>query len=334
MKLSINLLLNVSSSATPMAWCAENRRLQATIFKQLLIFVFLVFFSFSNVAQQKSSFWEKSDSLNIKRRNTVYITEAAAASLTLVGMHQLWYANYDSSSFHTINDSNDWLQMDKVGHAMGAYYVGKVGMDLLDWAGESKKNQLIYGATLGFGFLSAVEIFDGFSKEWGFSPSDILANASGAGLLIGQELLWNEQRILMKYSFHTTKYAEQRPELLGESFLEQTLKDYNGQTYWLSANIWSFAKESRFPKWLNVAVGYGADGMISGSDDYLIQTSLNVRPERIRQFYLSLDVDLTKIKTESKFIKTLFSTINFIKIPAPTLEISSQGKAKFHPMYF
>ncbi|WP_451963469.1 DUF2279 domain-containing protein [Aureibaculum conchae] len=303
-------------------------------YKQISTLLFLLSISFTTVAQQNISFWEKSDSLNTKRRNAVYITEASLTGLTLVGMHQLWYANYDSSSFHTINDSNDWLQMDKAGHAMGAYYVGKVGMNVLDWAGESKKNQLLYGATLGFGFLSVVEIFDGFSEEWGFSPSDILANATGTGLLIGQELLWDEQRILMKYSFHTTKYASQRPELLGENFLEQTLKDYNGQTYWLSANIWSFAKESNFPKWLNIAVGYGAEGMISSSDDYFIDNSIANPPERYRQFYLSLDVDLSKIKTQSKFLKTLFSTINFIKIPAPTLEINSKGRSKFHLFYF
>lgn len=314
--------------------CFENHSSSVNSFKLPLFSFFLLFFCFSSFSQQKPSFWEKSDSLNTKRRNTVYITEATLASLTLVGMHQLWYANYDSSSFHTINDSNDWLQMDKAGHVMGAYYVGKVGMNVLDWAGESKKNQLLYGATLGFGFLSVVEIFDGFSQEWGFSPSDILANATGTGLLIGQELLWDEQRILMKYSFHTTKYANQRPELLGVSFLEQTLKDYNGQTYWLSANIWSFAKKSSFPKWLNIAIGYGANGMISGSDDYLLQTNVTDPPEKTRQFYLSLDVDLSKINTRSKFLKTLFSTINFIKIPAPTLEINSKGRSKFHLLYF
>lgn len=305
------------------------------LFKHTIVTSIIVLFTFSSIAQQQSvSFWEKSDRLNTKRRNTIYITEAATASLTLIGIHQLWYANYDSSSFHTINDSNDWLQMDKVGHAMSAYYIGKTGMNALDWAGETKKNQLLYGATLGFGFLSIVEIFDGYSKEWGFSPSDILANATGTGLLIGQELLWDEQRILMKYSFHTTKYANQRPELLGENFLEQTLKDYNGQTYWLSGNIWSFNKESNFPRWLNVAIGYGAEGMISSNTNYFIENNITNPPQRHRQLYLSLDVDLSKINTNSKLLQTLFSTINFIKIPAPTLEISTKRSTKFHLLYF
>ena len=302
--------------------------------KKIVISTLLFMFSFSLTAQNSNSFWQKSDTLNIKRRNAVYITEAAAATATLIGMNQLWYANYERSAFHTINDNGEWLQMDKFGHVISSYYTGKIGMDVLAWAGESKKNQLIYGATLGFGFLSAVEILDGFSEEWGFSIGDIIANASGTGLLIGQELLWDEQRILLKYSFHTTDYANKRPEILGENILEQSLKDYNGQTYWLSANLWSFNKKSKIPKWLNIAMGYGAEGMISGNEDILLNNTLIPGQERFRQFYISLDVDLTKIKTKSKLLKTVFSTINFIKIPAPTFEINAKGQSKFHFLYF
>ena len=302
--------------------------------KKIVIGLLLLMFSFTLTAQNGKSFWQKSDTLNVKRRNAVYISEAAAATATLIGMNQLWYANYERSGFHTVNDNGEWLQMDKVGHVISSYYTGKIGMDLLAWAGESKKNQLIYGATLGFGFLSAVEILDGFSEEWGFSTGDIIANASGTGLLIGQELLWDEQRILLKYSFHTTDYAEKRPEILGDNILEQSLKDYNGQTYWLSANLWSFNKKSKIPKWFNIALGYGAEGMISGYEDVILNNTLIPGQERFRQFYISLDVDLTKIKTRSKLLKTVFSTINFIKIPAPTFEINSKGQSKFHFLYF
>lgn len=293
-----------------------------------LIFILLLFTLSINA--QNSSFWNKSDTLNTKRRNAVAITESVLAGGTLLALNQLWYADHPRSSFHFINDNNEWKQMDKVGHIMTSYYVGKVGMEVLDWSGVSKKNQLIYGATLGFTFLTAVEVLDGFSKNWGASWGDVLANASGTGLLIGQELLWKEQRITMKYSFHQTSYAKIRPNTLGENFLQQSLKDYNGQTYWLSANVWSFNKESKFPKWLNIAFGYGAEGMLYGND-----TSTNLLPQNpYRQFYLSLDLDLTKFNTKSKFLKTLFSVVNFIKIPAPTLEINSKGKVKFHYLYF
>ncbi len=302
--------------------------------KTIIVSICLFLSSFSLIAQNNTTFWEKSDTLNTKRRNAVYITEAAAASVALIGLNQLWYADFKRSSFHTINDNSEWLQMDKAGHVISSYYIGKMGMNALDWAGQPKKNQLIYGATLGFAFLSAVEVLDGFSEEWGFSTGDLVANAAGTGLLIGQEVLWNEQRILLKYSFHTTSYPSRRPNLLGENFLEQTLKDYNGQTYWLSANLWSFNKKSKIPKWLNIAFGYGAEGMISANEDIFINTIFLPEQKRFRQYYISFDIDLTKIKTRSKLLKTVFSTINFIKIPAPTFEITSQGRSKFHLLYF
>lgn len=298
-------------------------------FKKIhIVFIFSFFFGCSYA--QTSSFWQKSDTLHKKRRNTVIIAKTALASTALISLNQLWYANHPRSNFHFFNDNNEWKQMDKAGHIMTSYYVGKLGMDVLNWAGVSKRNQLLYGATLGFSFLTAVEVLDGFSKKWGASWGDILANGAGTGLLIGQDLLWKEQRITLKYSFHQTKYAKLRPNALGENFLQQSLKDYNGQTYWLSANIWSFSKNSNIPKWLNIALGYGADGMLYGNTSKPKSALHNP----FRQFYLSLDVDLTKINTSSKFLKSIFSVVNFIKIPAPTLEINNKGNVKFHLLYF
>jgi uncharacterized protein YfiM (DUF2279 family) len=296
---------------------------------QLFLAAFLLL-STTCFSQQTPTFWTKSDTLNKPRRNAIVISESVGAGLTLMALDRIWYAEYPRSGFHFTNDNNQWLQMDKIGHVMSSYYVGKIGMELLDWSGVSKKNQLLYGATLGLSFLTAVEILDGFSDEWGFSWGDFASNAAGTGLLVGQELLWEEQRITLKYSFHQTRYADIRPETLGSNFLEQTIKDYNGQTYWLSANIWSFAKDSNFPKWLNIAFGYGAEGMLYGEN--LPTNALPQNP--FRQFYLSFDIDLVKIPTKSKFLKSVFSVINFIKIPAPTIEFRSKGGIKFHYLYF
>jgi hypothetical protein len=196
--------------------------------------------------------------------------------------------------------------------------------------GSEKKDQILYGATLGFTFLAAVEVLDGFSEEWGFSWGDIIANGTGTGLYIGQELLWNEQRITLKYSFHHTKFASQRPDKLGETYLEQTLKDYNGQTYWLSFNLYSFFKNSKIPKWLNLAVGYGAEGMLSGIKD--IDNQVLTSNTRYRQYYLSFDVNLNAIRTNSKLLRTVFDVFNMIKIPLPTIEIN-KNRGVFHLFY-
>lgn len=302
--------------------------------KLVLLSVLFLSGFFSTKAQSKfESFLTPSDTLNKKRQNTVIVTEAALASVTLLGLNQLWYADYPRSNFHFINDNREWLQMDKVGHMYSAYHLGRFGAEMMDWSGANQKNQLVYGATLGFAFLTAVEVLDGFSSEWGASPGDIIANASGTALYVSQELLWREQRIIPKFSFHTTHYANLSPNSLGSSFNEQLLKDYNGQTYWLSVNLHSFAKETKIPKWLNVAFGYGADGMLTGN---LRNDNVNSvqNPERFRQIYLSFDVNLAKIDTKSHFLKTIFSVFNTIKIPAPTLEYSANKGLKAYALYF
>ena len=234
--------------------------------KYLLLFVLISVSAFSQ--SKLNAFLTPSDTLNKPRRNLVVISEASLSSITLLGLNQLWYSDFDRSKFHTVNDNNEWLQMDKMGHVFTSYQMGRVGADLLKWSGVSKKDQLLYGATLGFTFLTAVEVLDGYSSEWGFSWGDVVANAAGTGLYIGQELLWNEQRIDLKYSFHQTRFADLNPDKLGKNFLETVLKDYNGQTYWLSANLHAFFKDSKIPKWLNMAIGYGAEGMVSGFRRY------------------------------------------------------------------
>ena len=300
-------------------------------FLKFILFVFL--YSTSSFSQSKlDAFLTPSDSLNVSRRNCIIITEASLGALTLIGLNQLWYKDYPQSNFHTINDNDEWLKMDKLGHVFTSYQLGRVGANVLNWSGVNKKDQLIYGATLGLAFLTTVEIFDGFSEEWGFSWGDMLANATGTGLYIGQELLWKEQRFSLKYSFHQTQYAPLRPDKLGDGFMEEILKDYNGQTYWLSANIHSFLKESKIPKWLNIAFGYGVEGLLTGKEELNITPNSN--QTRTRQWYLSLDLDLTKIQTNSHFLRTLFDVLNLIKVPFPTVEFNEKNGIKLHSIYF
>lgn len=303
-----------------------------SIRQRLIICFTLLVISFSFSQSKINAFLKSSDTLSKPRRSAVVITEGVLGGLTLIGLNQLWYNDFKQSNFQSINDFNEWLQMDKFGHMYSSYQLGKYGAQVLNWSGVSKKHQLIYGATLGFSFLTVVEVFDGFSEEWGFSWSDIGANAIGTSLYVGQELLWKSQRIQLKFSFHKTQYASLRPNTLGNSFLEQVLKDYNGQTYWLSTNVYSFFSETKLPKWLNVAFGYGVDGVLTGDEETDVLAFKN--QNRKRQFYLSLDVDLTKINTQSNTLKTLFSVFNTIKIPFPTVEFIDKNNIKLRPIYF
>ena len=253
----------------------------------------------------------------------------------MIGLYSLWYKDYPQSSFHFINDNQGWLQMDKFGHGLSSYYIGNIGHKLLRWSGVDEKKAVWYGGMLGFVYLLNVEILDGFSKEWGASSTDLLANGIGTGLFIGQQLAWGEQRLLMKFSFHTTKFPDYTDVQLGDNLIEQILKDYNGETIWLSANISSFMKNKGIiPEWLNIAVGYSPEGMIDPNNNPTEYNGTPIHFDRYRQYYFSLDVDFNKIKTNSKALNLFFEVLNIVKIPFPTLEYNKFDGLKFHYLYF
>jgi hypothetical protein len=262
-----------------------------------------------------------------KRKNILLISESSAYTIALAGLNHLWYIDYPRSRFHFINDNGEWLQMDKVGHMSASYYMGVVGIKAYNWAGYSRKKAIWYGGMTGSFFLTIVEVLDGTSQQWGASSGDLIANSSGSLLAIVQALKWNEQRIQLKYSYSPTKWAELNPNQLGYNHLERSLKDYNGQTYWVSFNIKSLfnINHKKFPNWISVAVGYGGDSM---TKPYAEDNS-----EVYRQYYASLDVDLNKIKTESKIVNSILHLFGFLKFPAPAFEFS-KGKISYHKIYY
>ena len=281
----------------------------------------------SLILNDKSSTTNEDYSLFQKKKKILLISEASLYSFSLLALNQLWYADYPRSSFHFINDNNEWLQMDKLGHMSASYYSGVAGIQAYRWAGFSRKQSIWYGGMTGSLFLTIVEILDGTSKEWGASAGDLFANTTGSFLAIGQALRWDEQRIQLKYSYAKTKWALQNPSQLGSNVLERALKDYNGQTYWLTFNIKSLfnIQENYFPKWISLAFGYGGSSMIKPSP--------TTEDNRYRQYYFSFDIDLNKINTNNSVFNSILHAIGFLKFPLPTLEFSN-GNLFFHPIYY
>lgn len=254
---------------------------------------------------------------------------------SIYGLYHLWYKDYPQSSFHFFNDNGEWLQIDKIGHATSSYYISMLGYEALSITGVEDQTSAISGGALALLYLTTVETFDGFSKGWGASWGDVIANATGASLFVSQQLIWHEQRIRMKWSYLPTKYAQYRPDLLGENGIQRALKDYNGHTYWLSGNISSFIlQDNKFPKWLNFAVGYSGTGMTGAFSNPDFHDGIDL-PEfdRYRRYLISADIDLTKLGSRNKTLNMLFKAVSFIKLPMPAIEFSKNGM-KLKPLYF
>lgn len=256
---------------------------------------------------------------------------------TLTSLYTIWYQDKSPSPFHFTNDNAGWLQIDKYGHAYTCYLFGKLGMNSLKWAGVDRKKAIWYGGTYGFLFMTSIEILDGHYWEWGASPMDMVANASGSLLLIGQELAFNKQILTFKFSYHHTELAQYKPGVLGGNDIERVVADYNGQTFWWSLNLKSIFKHQKLlPNWFNIAGGYGAYGMLSAEQNPFYASNRTSLPpiRRYRSYYLALDIDFDKIKTNSKFLRSTFFFLNLIKFPLPTIEFNTLGETKFHPFFF
>ncbi len=307
--------------------------------------------------REKLPFLQPADTFNNGRFWGSAATGAAIYTGVVIGLNEVWYANFERSGFHFFNDTGEWEDMDKMGHFHTAYFEANWVYSGARWTGLGERKSVWLGVALASLFQGTIETLDGFSEKWGFSIPDIAYNTAGVSLFAAQQLTWHEQRILMKVSsyhkpypndiitsvdgFNMSSLRNRASDLYGDSYATKFFKDYNAMTIWLSANPRSFIKkkDSKIPKWLNVAVGYGAENMFGGfrnewtEEDAFYVLNENDYP-RYRQFYLSLDIDLTRIKTKSRFLKTFFRIANVIKIPAPTLEVNTLGKVRFHPIFF
>ena len=274
------------------------------------------------------------DSLIKKRLNAVIVSEVTTYVAGLSFLSFYWYKDHERVPFHYYNDLKGYLQMDKAGHAYVTYYESYFTYYALRWAGVDKRRALIYGAPVGLVFQTPVEVFDGLYEGWGFSWWDMLANTAGATLFTVQEALFDEQIVMMKFSYSPSGYPKYH-HILGENHFENFIFDYNGHTYWLSGNLKRITGIQRLPGWLNIAIGYSGNGMIkefNNPEYYRGEPFPDIK--RYCQWLFSLDIDLSRINSNRKWVKGILKHINLIKVPFPTLEINHVDGTKFRLLYF
>lgn len=248
-----------------------------------------------------------------------------AAGTYTVGMGVLsvmWYRNMMSPNFHTFNDNNQWCGLDKLGHAFTTYQIADAIFPRLATGPYSRSKQIFLSASVAALAMLPIEVLDGFSKNYGASTGDALANTTGAILWAAQQLTSCQKYIHYKYSYWPTQWAAQRPNVLGASQAERWLKDYNGQTYWLSFDMYRFGHRKFLGlKFINLALGYGADQMLYGSP----QENTAAGFLHQKQWYIGLDWNLSHIKTERRALKWLIKASEVIKLPMPALRWQGQN---------
>lgn len=281
-------------------------------------------------AQQADSINSLHSGANKSARN-IAIASGVLYGAALYGLNKTWYEEFPRAEFHFFNDNTEWKQLDKAGHFYSAFHISQASIHLFQQAGMTKNKAHLWGGMMGFLILTPIEILDGFSEEYGASWGDLIANAVGSGTAMAQYMIWNEARIKPKFSFTQTSLAAERPNVLGDGFHQEILKDYNGQTYWLSVDMYAFlSQKSKFPKWLNFVVGYGVNNIVYAND----HQNLDQGYDAYRQYYFGLDFDLSYFTGKSKLVNTLLYIVDLIHLPAPTLEYNRKDGVKFYFLKF
>jgi len=177
----------------------------ATLCKELLVFLIVLTFSSPGWTAGRALF--PNDTINKTRFYALTATGAVLYGSALFALNHTWYKNTERTSFHTFNDWNEWNNMDKFGHSFTAYFETELTYRGFRWTGVRPLPALWLSAGMGLLYQTTVEMFDGYSKKWGFSWYDTGFNVLGVSSFVVQQLLWEEQRIRWKVPSWPKEYS-------------------------------------------------------------------------------------------------------------------------------
>ncbi len=238
------------------------------------------------------------------------------------GMH-IYYKNTwwkDQRRFFKYAEDGYYAKdVDKISHIYTANVFTELTAAGYEWAGVSPNKALLWGAVTALAYETYIEINDGFAPIWGFDWSDMGANIAGALYPFLQREVPVLQNFTFKWSF--------KPEWLRKKTQNENdlLDDYTSMTFWLGISPKGLLPKDvakHYPAFLGIAIGLSlnnASHEIGGRQAF-------------REWFISLDYDVTKLPGDSEFLKKLKKILNFYHFPAPAVRISPSGV--WYGLYF
>lgn len=222
---------------------------------------------------------------NLWLRNTAVI----AGSALLVGAYGMakWWEDGFTSNFHAGNEGwfgqdTEYGGADKLGHGFFAY----AGTRLLTQGFEVLGNNRGRAQSLGFwsvlGIMTAVEVLDGFSRQYQFSREDAIMNVLGAGLGYLMEDSPNFDRLVdFRLLYKPSEGSSYEPGA-----------DYSGQTYLMVAKASGVRalRDRSVLRYFELAAGYGTRGYEGPPGT-----------EHSRNLYFGVSLNLSEVLAQTAF---------------------------------
>jgi hypothetical protein len=233
---------------------------------------------------------------------------------TVVGVHIYQQNAWWQGPRAPFRFENDWeyaLNIDKSGHAYGAYLLSNLFASTMSWVGFRDPMIVFWGAILGLSYQLYVEVEDGFHKEYGFSPGDAFSDVGGAMIPLAQATFPVLKNFALKWSYSPSQeYLDALKQNKGRVFID----DYQGQIYWLAMDphfLMGEGLSKAVPSWLGLALGAAVRNLDGAGNG-----------EKI--FYLSLDYNLSKIEASNGVLRAVCTALDFIHLPAPGIALEGR----------
>ncbi len=242
----------------------------------------------------------------------------------------------ETGPFHFYEDIQYALWVDKFGHFYGGYSTSYVFTEGLITSGLSWEMSNIIGSVLGLGYMSYIEVLDGYSKGFGFSPSDFYADVLGSGFFLAQYYFPILQNFNPKFMYVNPDWVDEKHRVPHESFID----DYSTQTFWMTINIQNLfggVVKEYVPDWLELAIGYTAYSLCDPYNpecDPKVSQKVSDAAWGNRKIIISIDYNIVKLLPDGHpFWNWFKQNFKLFKLPSPAIEIGINGRPRYYLVY-
>ena len=253
------------------------------------------------------------------------------AALHWVGFEyfdRAWYRGEKRDSIRWLHDwsGNTYLHLDKGGHFMGGLFMASSLTEAYHWVGLGTRSGALAGTLTSWAVLLEIEMRDAYYDQWGFSIPDFAANTLGAAVPLMYALFPAAEVVGFKFSYWPSPLYLDHDERRGHGrpHTEYAIDDYEGMTYWMTLGVGEILapRQTRWPRWLGLALGYGASGM-HGSN---VKSRGREReylelPSARSEVFLALDYDLRHLPARGRWWRRLAHEANWLHLPAPAVRL-------------
>lgn len=242
-------------------------------------------------------------------------------AVSLVGLYgaAAWWSGDLSSNFRV--RSEGWFGRDtyaggadKLGHGFSTYLGTRLFVRAYEAVGLPQEEAIDRAALATLATLMGVEVLDGFSKRFRFSPEDAVMNLSGVGLAW---LLERHPELDRKLDFRLLYRRSAEAKAGG---VWDPIEDTSGQTYLMAIKGAGFDSLAQVPgaRYFEVLLGYGSRGYRPGAPG--IPTS--------RHFYAGIGINLAELLgvtvfdrgvPPSRSQRLINGVLEYLQVPGTTL---------------